>query len=251
MSKAEKRRRQKEGRRARIEAQVAAHKSRRRRRLIVNFAILAVIIGSLGFLLSRQDKKAPDSTIACGGSKPERKDVAELQEPPVTIDVAKKYSATIETSCGTIVVELAVDTSPKTANSFVFLARQGFYDGLVFHRVVKGFAIQGGDPAGDGSGGPGYQVVEAPPVGTKYTKGLVAMAKAGNDPTGTSGSQFFIVPGEDAGTLPAEYAVLGRVTSGDDVLAKIEAVETKASASGEQSVPTLTIYIESIKIRER
>jgi len=117
----------------------------------------------------------------------------------------------------------------------------------VFHRIVSGFVIQGGDPSGDGTGGPGYQAIEVPPADTKYTKGVVAMAKGGNDPAGASGSQFFIVTGDDAG-LPTDYAVLGRVVAGEDVAAEIEGLAGGSSAAEEP--PEAWAYIEKATVVE-
>lgn len=263
MARAEKRQRQKEGRRARIEEEVRLHKARRRTRLTINLLILAAVLGGIAFLVSQSGtekaEKKPAATVACGGKKPVRKDPGTFSEPPpVAIDQAKTYTATIETSCGTIVVELADDQSPQTVNSFVFLARKGFFDGLTFHRVVKGFAIQGGDPKGDGTGGSGYTIAEAAPPLAGYPKGTVAMAKSPDQPAGASGSQFFIVPGDQAeqslnGTpeAAAQYAILGTVESGFEALERMEAVPLAASGSqGERSKPAKTIYIEKITIQE-
>jgi peptidyl-prolyl cis-trans isomerase B (cyclophilin B) len=146
-----------------------------------------------------------------------------LQAPAAALDPAKSWTATVQTSCGTFVIDLDAKANPKTAASFAALARSGFYDGLTFHRIVDGFVIQGGDPLGNGQGGPGYSVREAPPKGTKYTRGAVAMAKTQTEPAGTSGSQFFVVTGDDAG-LPPDYAVAGRVASGLPVVERIGAV---------------------------
>jgi len=136
--------------------------------------------------------------------------------PAITIDKSKTYTASIETSCGAIVIKLDPKEAPNTVNSFVFLAQHHFYDGLIFHRIVPNFVIQGGDPQGTGSGGPGYSTVDAPPKDAKYTTGVVAMAKSQAESAGTAGSQFFIVTGSDAG-LTADYAIIGNVTKGQDV----------------------------------
>ena len=128
----------------------------------------------------------------------------------------------LDTEKGRIEIALDVERAPKTASSVAFLACDGFYDNLTFHRVVPGFVIQGGDPAGNGTGGPGFSVVEAPPKDLKYTEGIVAMAKTQREAPGTSGSQFFIVSGPEAVQLPAEYALVGKVASGMDVVATIE-----------------------------
>ncbi len=126
----------------------------------------------------------------------------------------------MKTNQGTFSFALDVEDSPNTTASFVSLVRKGFFDGTIFHRIVPGFVIQGGDPTGTGTGGPGYSTVDAPPSDAKYTKGVVAMAKAGNEAPGTAGSQFFVVTADDA-RLPPDYALLGSVTSGLSVVEKI------------------------------
>lgn len=127
---------------------------------------------------------------------------------------------TLKTNQGTFAFDLNVKDSPNTTASFVSLVKKGFFDGLTFHRIVPDFVIQGGDPNGDGTGGPGYSTVDPPPADAKYTKGIVAMAKTGAEPPGTAGSQFFVVTAADAG-LPPDYALLGNVSSGMDVVDKI------------------------------
>jgi cyclophilin family peptidyl-prolyl cis-trans isomerase len=119
-----------------------------------------------------------------------------------------------------------------------YLVKRGFFDGLTFHRVAAGFVIQGGDPLGNGSGGPGYTVVEAPPPGTQYVRGVVAMAKTQTDPAGASGSQFFVVSGANVG-LPAQYAVAGKVVSGIDVVEKIGSLPTNPPGDGAPTPPVV------------
>jgi cyclophilin family peptidyl-prolyl cis-trans isomerase len=136
------------------------------------------------------------------------------------LNPANTYKVTVQTSLGTFAFTLDVKDSPCTTSSFAHLARQHFFDGLIFHRIVPGFVIQGGDPNGNGTGGPGYTVVDTPPTDAKYVRGVVAMAKTGTEPAGTSGSQFFVVTGADAG-LPPDYALLGKVTRGLDVVERI------------------------------
>jgi peptidyl-prolyl cis-trans isomerase B (cyclophilin B) len=144
-------------------------------------------------------------------------------------------TATVETSCGNFTIALDVARAPKTASSFAFLARQGVYDDTIFHRIVPGFVIQGGDPTGTGNGGPGYFVDEPPPRGLSYTQGIVAMAKTAAEPPGRSGSQFFVVTVPDAGLTP-DYALVGRVSGGFDVVQRIEQLGT---ASGAPKEPVL------------
>jgi peptidyl-prolyl cis-trans isomerase B (cyclophilin B) len=157
------------------------------------------------------------------------------------LDPDKTNELVVSTNKGDFTIELATKTSPCTSASFAGLAKKGFFDGLTFHRIVPGFVIQGGDPAGDGTGGPGYSTVDTPPAGTKYEKGVVAMAKTTAEPAGTSGSQFFVVTAADAG-LPPDYAVLGKVTDGLDV---VEAIGRLGNA---QEQPTEKVEIESVKL---
>jgi cyclophilin family peptidyl-prolyl cis-trans isomerase len=158
-------------------------------------------------------------------SEPKPRGAQQLAKPTLKLDRKKTWTATVSTSCGDFTITLDVRHSPKTTASFVYLARKGFYDGLTFHRVVPSFVIQGGDPAGDGTGGPGYSVVEAPAANQQYTRGVVAMAKTQAEAPGTSGSQFYVVTAEDA-QLPADYAFLGKVTSGQAVVDRIGVVQT-------------------------
>ncbi|MBJ7329077.1 MAG: peptidylprolyl isomerase [Solirubrobacteraceae bacterium] len=180
----------------------------------------------------------------CTPAEPKTHD-GKVGKPTGKLDPAKTYVATVVTNCGTFEITLDVKRAPKTSNSFKHLADEGFYDGLSFHRIVPGFVIQGGDPSGDGTGGPDYSVEEAPPSDLQYTKGVVAMAKTGAEAPGTSGSQFYVVTGDDAG-LPPEYALLGKVTKGQEIADAIEAVETDPST--EQ--PVNPVVIESIKVTE-
>ena len=162
------------------------------------------------------------------------------EPPPLEIDPEVTYTATLDTSCGEIVIELDDDVAPVAVNNFVFLARQGYYDGLTFHRAVPGFVIQGGDPFGNGTGGPGYQFAdELPDDG--YPKGTVAMANSGPD---TNGSQFFIVSG-NADQLPNAYSRFGEVTAGLDVAETIEALGDPTTQA-----PEMPVYIHSVTIRE-
>jgi peptidyl-prolyl cis-trans isomerase B (cyclophilin B) len=156
---------------------------------------------------------------------PEPKADGGQQAPEQPLDEAKTWQLVFETSCGSFTVELDLETAPKTSASLVSLAESGFYDGTTFHRVVPGFVIQGGDPTGTGTGGPGYQTVDPPPADAAYVQGVVAMAKTEVEAPGTAGSQFFVVTGADIG-LPAEYAVVGTVTAGLETVLAIEALGT-------------------------
>ena len=167
-----------------------------------------------------------------------------LDKPKQELDPAKTYVATVTTNCGAFKIQLDAKRAPRTGGSFAYLVEEGFYDGLGFHRIVPGFVIQGGDPAGRGTGGPGYSVVEAPPEDLAYTKGVVAMAKADIEDPGTSGSQFFVVTGEDA-QLPPEYALLGKVTEGQDV---VDLIGVAPVGADEQ--PVDPIVIQKVTIDE-
>ena len=144
-------------------------------------------------------------------------------------------TAVVETSCGTFGIALDTDRAPRTTASFAYLAREGVYDDTLFHRIVPGFVIQGGDPSGSGRGGPGYFIDEQPPQNLSYLRGIAAMAKSPTEPPGRSGSQFFVVTQPDAGLTP-DYALLGRVVSGMEVVDRIEGL---GSADGMPKTPVL------------
>jgi cyclophilin family peptidyl-prolyl cis-trans isomerase len=166
--------------------------------------------------------------------------------PAMSIDVKKKYSATIDTSLGSMKADLFVDDAPITVNNFVFLARQGYYDGSPFHRIMKDFMVQTGDPVKrDGTGGPGYRFQDEP-VKRSYERGTLAMANAGPN---TNGSQFFIVHGASVG-LPPNYTIFGKLTDGLDTLDKIANVAVGPSSSGERSKPQSDVTINTVKIDE-
>ncbi len=162
--------------------------------------------------------------------------------PAMQIDPNKQYIATIETNKGTITAELYAKDAPKTVNNFVTLARDGYYEGVIFHRIIPGFVIQGGDPTGTGAGGPGYQF-EDEPVTRPYETGSLAMANAGPN---TNGSQFFIVLEGGGGMLQPLYNHFGKVTNGMDVVNAIASTPT-----GAQDRPLQPVVIESVSIEER
>ena len=192
------------------------------------------------------EEPAANESTCKEAEQPKPKGEQKQKKPTLKLDEAKTYTAKVVTSCGEFTIELDAKRAPKTGGSFVSLAKAGFFDQTTFHRVAKGFVIQGGDPNGDGTGGPGYSVVEAPPEDLQYTRGVVAMAKTGTEPAGTSGSQFFVVVGEDTG-LPPDYALLGEVTEGMEVVDTIGVVETVPPEDGN---PTAPIVIESITVEE-
>lgn len=182
--------------------------------------------------------------------QPQPKEVEDLAKPNLHLDLSKTYEVRMITNCGAIEIQLDAAQAPTVVASFVHLVRLGFYDDLTFHRVVAGYLIQGGDPKGDGSGGPGYTVTERPPSNVQYTKGTVAMAKDAADPPGTAGSQFFIVTGNDV-DLPPQYAVLGKVVAGARTVSAIAHVPTTESPDGEDSEPTEAIVISKATVQVR
>ncbi|HEX2265756.1 MAG TPA: peptidylprolyl isomerase, partial [Solirubrobacterales bacterium] len=164
-----------------------------------------------------------------------------FKAPDQVLKAGEPATAVVKTSCGTFEIELDTERAPKTANSFAFLVEEGFYDDLTFHRIVPEFVIQGGDPEGTGTGGPGYSVDEKPPPNLSYTKGVVAMAKSEVEPPGRSGSQFYVVTAP-ATPLPPEYALVGKVTEGFDAVERIEKLGTPSEK------PKQPVVIEEVTI---
>jgi peptidyl-prolyl cis-trans isomerase B (cyclophilin B) len=221
--------------------------------------VAAVALGSCGDSGNGGGAKKPAKAVADTATpvckrvaKPAPKGPQHLAKPHGRLDRKHTYVVHLVTNCGEIEITLATHRAPKTANGVAYLVRKHFYDGLTFHRIAHGlggsdFVIQGGDPVGNGQGGPGYRIVEAPPSNVHYTRGVVAMAKTEADPPGTSGSQFYIVTAEDAG-LPPQYALLGEVTKGDDVVSRIAA--TKSGPPPDEH-PLQPIVIEHATLEAR
>lgn len=161
--------------------------------------------------------------------------------PELTVDLSKKYTATIKTNHGDVEIDLDVERSPQTVNNFVFLAREGYYDNVIFHRVIEGFMIQGGDPTETGTGGPGYKFRDEIEGAGSYERGTVAMANAGPN---TNGSQFFIMH-KDVG-LPHSYTIFGKVSNGLEVVDSIATSDTN-----QNDRPHADVTIESITISEK
>jgi cyclophilin family peptidyl-prolyl cis-trans isomerase len=206
--------------------------------LIAVGVVAAILIGRSG---GSDDSTAVASTGGCRQVRAPKPKSVSFKAPKQTVTKGEKLTAVVGTSCGTFQIALDARRAPKTVNSFVFLSEKGFYDGLIFHRVVPEFVIQGGDPLGSGTGGPGYSVDEKPPANLAYTKGVVAMAKSSAEPPGRSGSQFFVVLSADAG-LPPEYALVGKVDKGFNVVERIGKLGTPAEK------PKQTVLIEKISI---
>ncbi len=209
--------------------------------ILAVFALVAVAIVAVILIGRGGGGSGSTGEAGCKEVGPFQPKNVSFKAPKQTVKKGEELTAVVETSCGTFDIALASQEAPKTVNSFVFLSEEGFYDGLDFHRIVPEFVIQGGDPLGNGTGGPGYSVTEKPPANLKYTKGVVAMAKGGTDPPGRSGSQFFVVTGAEAG-LPPEYALVGNVDKG------MEVVEAIGELGNKKEEPTQTILIEHIEI---
>lgn len=247
---------------ARARAKRIDARLRRRRRAtsaIVGVLVVLLVIGvGVSLVPALSDDPAPvidepteaaepvAGGVACGGEVPpgagEEKPTFDAP-PELALEEGVDYRATLATSCGEVVVDLLEDDAPRTVNNFVFLAREGFYDGLTFHRVVPGFVVQGGDPAGDGTGGPGYEFEDELALAEEqgYEPGTVAMANAGPD---TSGSQFFVVLPGGGGNLAPDFSIFGRVVEGMEAVEQIGGLPTSGDA------PLQTVYIERVTIGE-
>jgi cyclophilin family peptidyl-prolyl cis-trans isomerase len=186
----------------------------------------------------------PSQNLA--NQKPPEGDSSNPKQPPaMQIDQNKTYTAVLKTSKGDITIDLDAKRVPKTVNNFVSLSRDGFYNGTIFHRVIADFMIQGGDPKGDGTGGPGYKFDDENLEG-KYTRGTVAMANSGPN---TNGSQFFIMHKDY--DLPNNYVIFGHISAGMDAVDKIATAPTTDNGQGEMSKPVDPVKIDSIEITEK
>ncbi len=260
-----KRERKREGKQARQEAVRRERERARRNRQIRNAGILIVGLIVVVFIVTRVQGRGDDvaagndtsttapadtsTTVAvkvgstecpkADGSSPAKTTFDGA--PKMCVDVNKTYEATVTTDAGTFVVALDAKKAPNTVNNFVFLARYHYYDNVVFHRVIPDFVVQGGDPKGDGTGGPGYTFNDELPKQGEYKIGSLAMANSGPN---TNGSQFFVVTGAQGAALPPSYSLFGTVTSGMDVVKKIEADGTAEGA------PKVTHSMKTVTIRE-
>ncbi len=220
---------------------VAAHPLR----LTLAAALVLVLAACGGGAKSTASQKTTTDANGCTAVSAPAGAARREPRPTTRLLPAKTYDVRFVTNCGSFTIRLATKTSPATAASFVSLVRKGYFTGTVFHRIVPGFVIQGGDPTGTGGGGPGYTTVDPPPASTRYTLGVAAMAKAGDEPAGAGGSQFFVVTAADA-QLPPDYAVLGRVVHGLQVVQAIGKLGDPAS--GGEGVPTETVEIEKATV---
>ena len=230
-----------------------------RRLLILTISALAIAVAGCGDDKTDSRDSAGGDTAAAptttaeqptesaGGCReveaPAAKPDGGQDKPKEKLDASKTYRLVVTTNCGEFTIELDPKQSPNATASLVSLANAKFFDGTTFHRIAPGFVIQGGDPTGSGSGGPGYSTVDKPPSDAAYTKGVVAMAKTGTEPAGTAGSQFYVVTGEDAG-LPPDYAIVGKVVDGEDVVDRI------GQLGDPSEQPTQTVVIESARVSD-
>lgn len=215
---------------------------------VTRLLLLVLVLGLAGCGGGDDEPANEDATAELrlvGGCEsvdaPAAKEDGGRQPPSEALDASKTYWLLVETNCGSFRIELDPKRAPETTASLVALAESGFYDGTTFHRVVPDFVIQGGDPTGTGAGGPGYKTVDPPPQDAAYVRGVVAMAKTGTEPAGTSGSQFFVVTGADVG-LPADYAIVGKVSEG---LETIDSIEALGTGDGPPSQP---VVIEKVTV---
>ncbi|KKR33198.1 MAG: Peptidyl-prolyl cis-trans isomerase [Candidatus Gottesmanbacteria bacterium GW2011_GWC2_39_8] len=209
------------------------------------FVIFVFLLGLIiAFILTSRNKQGVKESFQDTGLNNKSLQDNIKPTPKMTIDPNKKYSAVISTTDGDITVELDTKNTPVTANNFVTLARSNFYDNTVFHRVIKDFMIQGGDPGGDGTGGPGYKFDDEKIVGD-YTRGTVAMANSGPN---TNGSQFFIMHKDT--DLPKNYVIFGHVTHGMEIVDKIAESEVTPNSMGEDSKPVTPVKIVKIAVLE-
>ncbi len=228
----------------------------RSRAMLVSVALIATVglaapaVKSAAQSTPTADTGAASSGAACWTDEQrlEGDEVAKQysQPPAMRVDPAKTYTATFETNKGAIDVEFFPGDAPNTVNNFVCLAEDGYFDGTPFHRIVKGFVIQGGDPTGTGTGGPGYRFNDEP-IAKDYERGTLAMANAGPN---TNGSQFFIVLEDLRGKLPKNYTIFGRVTEGMDIVDAIANTPTSVGQSGEKSTPDEPIILEKVTVTE-
>lgn len=213
-------------------------------RWVVVALLAALVVVVVVAILAGDDGDSTTATVpGCKAvSAPEPEQVS-LPAPRQTVKRGEALTAEVKTSCGSFEIELDSKHSPKTVNSFVYLARKGFYEGLDFYKAISGFAIYAGDPQGDGSGGPGYSVVEPPPAGTRYGKGVVAMVREANQPRGSSGSRFFVATSLETG-LPSDYALLGKVVGSFAPVARINKLATPEQTTAQP------VLIEKITVRK-
>jgi len=243
----QKRARQKQSRQRQAAVLAARQRRTRRVRVVVAGFLAILLVGGIVVLAGGggSSENAAPKKAGCpnpDGSSP--RVTKFTAAPPICIDSTRTYTAEIQTNKGTINAALDQRQAANAVNSFVFLARNHFFDGLKFHRVVSGFVLQGGDPEGTGAGGPGYQFADELPPAGQYKLGSLAMANSGPD---TNGSQFFIISGDQGASLEPKYSLFGQVTEGLDVVAAIDALGNPDDQAGK---PKEDITMNSVTIKE-
>ena len=208
-------------------------------KILIIVVILILVGWGIGSFLNKNDQGSQSEM------PPMPKDLSWEMQPEMQIDETKTYLAVIKTNKGEMTIDLFAGKTPITVNNFVFLARESFYNGVRFHRIIKDFMVQSGDPAGNGTGGPGYRFDDEPFEG-EYTRGTLAMANAGPN---TNGSQFFILHKDYP--LPSDYVIFGELSAGLETLDTIAESEVTDNGLGEVSKPVENIFIESIEIVEK
>jgi peptidyl-prolyl cis-trans isomerase B (cyclophilin B) len=264
VTRADKRQRQKERSRAAREAREAAFKRQQRKSIALrvggSLLVVAVIIAGVSLFTGGDDNNAGDTTTTtaapvalpegCVDTIPETTPTTPTftAAPAMQIDPAKSYTAKLSTTCGDVTIALDAANAPTSVNNFVFLARQGFYDGLMWPRAAANFVIQTGSPDNTQEGGPGYTVQTEVPAQPGYAPGAVAWAKSGNEPAGTAGSQFFIVTGDGGASLPADYGTIGAVTAGLENAQKITSLAPDGGTG--DGPPSIAMYLLKVEITE-
>jgi len=214
-------------------------------KLLLIVFVIVVVIALIGFSIVKNFQSQVNQTVTQDQPVSELNINNDMKVPKLSIDKNKKYSVVLQTEKGDITISLNADQTPITVNNFVTLSKKGFYDNTIFHRVIKGFMIQGGDPKGDGTGGPGYKFDDEPFTG-EYVRGTVAMANSGPN---TNGSQFFIMHADNS--LPKNYVIFGKVISGMETVDAIAGSPVQPSSSGESSSPVTPVKILSVEIKEK
>jgi len=212
---------------------------------IVIIVFLVIIFGLVLVFSNKKEAKKEEKVSGLSTTATVMPTVSQAEKPNLEVNSEKTYTGVLKTTAGEMTISLNAKETPITVNNFVTLARKNFYDNTIFHRVIKGFMIQGGDPKGDGTGGPGYKFADEPFEG-EYSRGTIAMANAGPN---TNGSQFFIMHKDYP--LPKNYVIFGKMTEGFETLDKIAEAEVSQNPMGETSTPVNPVKIQSVEIIEK
>jgi peptidyl-prolyl cis-trans isomerase B (cyclophilin B) len=219
--------------------------------LMASIGVLAAILAGCGGGNGDSNEIAGPTVAGCAKVGPSEPKQVDLPAPEQTVKRGEALTALVKTSCGSFEIALDTTQAPRTVNSFAYLAREGVYDGLDFYKVASGFAVYGGDPAQNGTGGPGYSIVEKPPADTTYGRGVVAMDRTEADPPGYSGSHFFVATSTETG-LPPDYALLGTVSKAYKTIARIQKLDTTPRIElpgAAEEKPRQTAVIEEVTIK--